>query len=126
MRWALKAAPKIADYRAARAAVDRRFAGMSGVHTVNNACLTILGLAIGGTDFSEVIAQTLAMGLDNDCTAATAGSIAGACMGIRGVPDNWYRPFRNKVHSYLIGAKEFRIDDLCRRFARQARNVHAR
>ena len=47
-------------------------------------------------------------------------------MGIRGVPDNWYRPFRNKVHSYLIGAKEFRIDDLCRRFARQARNVHAR
>jgi len=125
VRWALKTAPQIADYRAARAAVDKRFDGMSSVHTINNACLTIFGLAIGGTDFTKVISQTVAMGLDNDCTAATAGSIVGACVGRAGVPEHWTKPFGNTVHSYLIGAEKFRIDDLCRRFARQARNIHS-
>ena len=73
VRWALEMAPQIGDYAQARAAVDERLAGMHGVHTINNACLTVWGLTIGGTDLTRVIAETVAMGLDNDCTAATAG-----------------------------------------------------
>ena len=123
VRWALEAGPTIGDYEAARAAVDRRFAGMHSVHTNNNACLTIFGLFIGGTDVTRTIGQTVAMGLDNDCTAATAGSIVGAVVGRDGVPEHWHCRFHNSLHSYLIGHPRFAIDDLARRFAAQAERV---
>ncbi|MFB3891104.1 MAG: ADP-ribosylglycohydrolase family protein [Phycisphaerae bacterium] len=125
VRWALKLAPKVRGYRQARAAVDEKFAGMSHVHTINNACLTIFGLAIGGRDVTKVIGQTVAMGMDNDCTAATAGSIVGAVVGRRGVPRQWTRSFNNTVHSYLIGRRKFTIDGLVDRFAKQAKRVFA-
>ena len=123
VRWALKLAPKIKDYQQARAAVDKQFLRVSGVHTINNACLTIWGLTIGGRDVTKVIGQTVAMGMDNDCTAATAGSIVGAVVGRKGVPPHWYKRFNNTVHSYLIKRRKFTIDGLVTRFARQAKRV---
>ncbi len=123
VRWALRVAPRIRNYRQAREAVDRRFKGMPSVHTINNACLTVWGITIGGTDFTRVIGETVAMGLDNDCTAATAGSIVGAVVGRKGIPARWHRNFNNTVHSYLIGKKRFAIDNLLQRFTRQARRV---
>ncbi len=124
VRWALKLAPKIRNYKQARAAVDRKFKGMHGVHTINNACLTIWGITIGKRDFSRVIGETVAMGMDNDCTAATAGSIVGAVVGRRGVAGKWTRGFNNTVLSYFKTVRKFRITDLLRRFARQARKIH--
>ncbi len=125
VRWALRIAPRIRNYRQAREAVDRRFEGMHPVHTINNACLTIWGVTIGGTDFTKVISQTVAMGMDNDCTAATAGSIVGAVVGKSGIGRYWHKNFNNKVHTYLRGKRRFRIDDLVKRFTRQARLVSA-
>ena len=121
--WSLEVAPEIRDFRAAREAMEDRFRGMHKVHTINNACLTVWGLSIGGTDFTKVISETVAMGMDNDCTAATAGSIVGAIVGKSGIPERWYKNFNDVVHSYLIGHKEFSITDLLKRFARQAEIV---
>lgn len=120
VQWAMEVGKDIKNYKDARSAVDEHFKGMSGVHTNNNACLTIFGLMIGGTDVTKVISETVAMGLDNDCTAATVGSIVGAIVGKQGVPAHWYKNFNNKVHSYLIDRPEFKIDDLINRFAKQA------
>jgi len=123
VRWALKTAPRVRDYRDARRRVDERFTGMHEVHTLNNACLTIWGLAIGGTDVTRVLGETVAMGLDNDCTAATAGSIVGAVVGKKRIPAHWRRRYDNTVHSYLIGRPKFRINDLVARFCRQAERI---
>jgi ADP-ribosylglycohydrolase len=123
VRWALRKGKGIKNYRQAREAVDREFGGMHSVHTINNACLTIFGLMIGGTDVTRVLSETVAMGLDNDCTAATAGSIVGAVVGKRGIPRHWYRRFNNTVHSYLIARKKFTITGLVERFKKQARKV---
>lgn len=125
VRWALDIAPEINDYRAARQATDQRFAGMSGVHTILNACLTIWGITLGGTDLTRVIGETVAMGQDNDCTAATAGSIVGAVVGKAGIPTHWYAPFNDTVHSYLIDQPQFAISDLIERFAAQAEKAYA-
>jgi ADP-ribosylglycohydrolase len=125
VRWALRIAPQIADHRDAREAIDRKFKGMHPVHTVNNACLTVWGITIGGTDFSRVIGETVAMGLDNDCTAATAGSIVGAVVGKKGIPARWHKNFNNTIHSYLIGKKRFEINGVLKRFAKQATTVHS-
>jgi len=106
--------------------MDEHFAGMHHVHTINNACLTIWGLTIGRTDVTRVIGETVAMGMDNDCTAATAGSIAGAVAGKVGVPEQWARNFNNTARSYIIDHPEFQLDDLVQRFAAQAELIHQR
>jgi ADP-ribosylglycohydrolase len=123
--WALRQAPKVRDYRHGRELVDRKFPGMSQVHTINNAALTIFGLALGGRDVTKVIGNTVAMGMDNDCTAATAGSIVGAVVGAAGVPAHWTRPFHNRVRTYLRGREWFTIDGIVRRFGKVAASVWA-
>ena len=123
IHWALAEAPRISGYREARRAVEQRFEGMGGAHTVNNACLTVFGLAIGRTDFSRVIGETVAMGMDNDCTAATAGSIVGAIVSKAGIAEHWHQHFNDTIHSYLIGQPRFAISDVVERFARQMTRV---
>jgi len=123
--WALEAGKDIKNYREARQAVDNRFNGMSGVHTNNNACLTIFGLMMGGNDVTKVISNIVAMGLDNDCTAATAGSIVGAIVGKDGIPAKWYKNFNNKVRTYLINQEWFEIDNLIERYAAQAEKLYS-
>ncbi len=125
LRWALDSAADIKDYRQARAAVDKRFAGMHRIHTINNAALTVWGLTIGGADFTKVISETVAMGLDNDCTAATAGSIFGAAYGKDAIPEHWTRDFNNKVYSYIIGHPQFALDDMVDRYTAIARRALA-
>jgi len=121
--WALEAGKSVHNYKDARAAMEEHFKGMSGVHTNNNAALTIFGLMIGGLDVTKVISETVAMGYDNDCTAATAGSIVGAIVGAKGVPAHWTKNFNNKVHSYLKGHDSFVLDDLLARYEAQAVKV---
>ena len=125
IRWALRVAPDIRNYKQAREAMEQHFKGMHPVHTINNACLTVWGITIGKTDFTRVIGETVAMGMDNDCTAATAGSIVGAVVGKRGIPVKWVKNFDDTIHSYLLGRKRFSIRDILRRFEVQARKVHS-
>lgn len=116
IEWALEAGPSLTDYQTARDAVDKRFAGMSCVHTNNNACLVVFALMLGHGDFSESISQVVAMGLDNDCTGATTGSIMGAIVGKSGIPEHWTSRFHDTVRTYIKGASELSISDVISRF----------
>ena len=123
VKWALGQKGKVRSWKSAREAVERKFAGMSAVHTDNNLCLTIFGLLIGKKDFTKVIGETVAMGMDNDCTAATAGSIFGAAHGIGAIDPKWYRPFRGRQRTYLNGHEWWSIADTLRRFEAGAKQV---
>lgn len=123
VRWSLKQLPKLKDWRAARALVDKRFDGMHVVHTNNNACLTVFGLHLGQGDFTKTLGITVAMGLDNDCTGATAGSILGACKGDGPIQEHWYKPFKNKARTYLRGHEEFKNSEIVDRFLAVAQSV---
>jgi ADP-ribosylglycohydrolase len=116
IEWALEVGPTITDYEAAREAVNQRFAGMNDVHTNNNACLVIFALILGHGDFTESISQVVAMGLDNDCTGATTGSIVGAIVGKSGIDDHWTNRFHDSVRTYIKGAAELSISDVISRF----------
>ncbi|MDO4567197.1 MAG: ADP-ribosylglycohydrolase family protein, partial [Oscillospiraceae bacterium] len=118
--WALESAPSLKDWREARRAVDERFKGMSEVHTNNNSCLAAFGLLLGGGDFTKTISITVAMGLDNDCTAATAGSLAGALFGKKKLSPHWYEPFGDEIRTYLKGFERFSIKEVAERFFRLA------
>ncbi len=116
IKWALEISSHIQNYNDAYKAVTERFPEMNPVHSVNNACLVIWGALLGQNDFTTGISQTVGMCFDNDCTAATAGSILGAFNGIDFIPDYWYTPWNNTIKSYLHGYKEFKIDDIISRF----------
>ena len=123
VRWALEKGKEIKNYKDARAAVEERFVGMSAVHTNNNACLTIFGLMIGDGDFVKTVSETVAMGMDNDCTAATAGSLLGACKGKAAIPARFAEKFNNTIRSYFHGNPVYQIDDILNRFTAQAQKV---
>ena len=125
IRWALERAPSITGYKEAAALVEERYPGLWKSHSFQNNALTIWGLAVGGDDFTKVIGETVAMGQDNDCTAATAGSIFGAVYGASAIPEHWTKNFNNTVHSYLNDQRIFAIDDTIDRYIRQAENVLA-
>ena len=123
IRWALDKAPSIKNYRDAADMCEQRYPDMGGAHAINNAVLTVWGLTVGGDDYTSVIGETVAMGKDNDCTAATAGSIWGAVYGKAAIPKHWYKNFNNKVHTFLYHQSPFAIDDVVDRFIVQAQKI---
>ena len=125
IRWALEMAPSITGYKDAAALCEERYPGIWKSHSIQNNAMTIWGLAVGGDDYTKMIGETVAMGQDNDCTAATAGSIFGAVYGKSAIPEHWTRNFNNTMHSYLIGERTFALDDTVNRFAAQAERVLA-
>ena len=120
LRWALDLYGKVRDYRHAAALVDERYPGMHSVHTINNACLTVFGLSLGENDCGRAFSECVAMAHDNDCTAATAGSIAGACLGTAALEEKWFRPFGGRIRSYFNGPREYEIEDILKRYEKIA------
>ena len=114
--WALNHADKATDYRSAVDLVKEKFSDISPVHSENNACLTIFGALIGENDFTKGISHTVAMGFDNDCTAATVGSILGAHLGIDKIDPEWYIHWNDKVKTYLKGNLWMNLNDIINRF----------
>jgi len=106
--------------------IVKRYAGMSHVHTLNNAALTIAGLMHGQGDLGKTIGLTVMGGMDTDCTAATAGSIAGAVLGASKLPARWTKPLGVRAETYLIGNPRFTHRDIARRFQRIATAVRER
>ena len=104
------------DYLHANKLVTDRFEGMSWVHAINNACLTVWGIHFGKNNFEKGISETVAMAYDNDCTGATVGSVLGAYLGIDAIDTKWYKPWNNRILSYLKGIDEFKLDDVINRF----------
>ena len=102
-----------------------KYADMSGVHSINNAALTVAGLYYGRKDFGDTIGLTVMGGWDTDCTAATAGSILGAILGAKGLPKKWIVPLGVQAESYLMGKRIWKSEDIARRFLRIAKSVRA-
>ena len=117
MQWALTVLPQVTDIYTGRKLVDEHFPGMHCVHTINNAVLILFSLHLGQNDVGRTISSAVGLGLDNDCTAATAGSISGAITGEGGIQPHWYEPFHDAVRTYINGYPTFSIDDVARRFA---------
>jgi len=116
LQWALSKMDDVKDYDIANRLVSDRYPSMSWVHATNNACLTVWGIHLGRNDYTRGISQTVAMAYDNDCTAATVGSVLGAYLGMEAIDRKWYQPWNNKILSYLHGVESFALDDVIERF----------
>jgi len=93
------------------------------VHTINNACLVLMGLLHSGGDFTQAICIAVTGGLDTDCNGATAGSVMGALLGARQLPAQWTEPLGDTLHSAIDGFTVNRISDLAQRSVEMAEKV---
>ena len=97
VRWALRAVPDIRNYRQARTpwnAVSRECT--RSIRSATPAWPSGASRSEGPTSRGS-LARPLPW-MDNDCTAATAGSIVGAVVGKKGIPSRWHRRFHDTVH----------------------------
>jgi ADP-ribosylglycohydrolase len=104
--------------------IAEKYNGMHIVHTLNNAAHTISALLYADGDFERAVAFAVMAGLDTDCTAATAGSIMGAILGAKNIPQKWIAPLNDRLTTYLIGQEEQKFSDLAQRtlvIAKQSR-----
>ncbi len=86
------------------------------VHTINNAVCVALGLLYGQGDLGRTICIAVASGFDTDCNGATAGSVLGAMVGAKVLPEKWVGPLNDLAHSGVFGFDNSIISDLARRF----------
>jgi len=113
LEWAFSLEGKIHDFKQARTLIDEHFPGMDSVHTINNMCVIAFASMLGKSSYTDAVSTCVAMGLDNDCTGASIGSMFGAYYGLTSIEKRWYGCFNNTVHTYLIGEPILPLDELC-------------
>ncbi len=118
LEWAFSVKDKVTNYASARILLDEKFGDMHICHTINNMAAIVFALILGGNDFEKCIGNAIAIGLDNDCTGATVGSIVGACLGIDAIPAHWYDKFNDTVCTYVNGNPCLSISDVVERFVK--------
>jgi hypothetical protein len=96
-------------------------------NSVANAAIVALGLVYGDGDFLKTvsIACQAADNTDADCNAGTAGAIAGAHAGLRGVPERLVAPLNDTYHvrqnknvtDISLPPRDEKLSDIARRIA---------
>jgi ADP-ribosylglycohydrolase len=95
------------------------------VHTINNAALVLMSLLYGDGDLAKSISIAVMAGWDTDCNGATVGSILGAMLGAKDLPQAWISPLNDTLHSAVFGFDQTRISDLALRSWKTYRAVKA-
>ena len=93
------------------------------VHTNNNHAIVLLALLYGWPDFEKVLCYSVMQGMDTDCNGATAGSIIGAALGARKLPDKWISPLGGKLDTSVQGFMQPQIEELVDRTMTQIQKI---
>jgi hypothetical protein len=95
------------DWQKAWDRIYEAYGHYHGVHTINNAALVLMGLLYGmredaaGAFYEKAIALAVHGGWDTDCNGATAGSVAGALVGAKALPEKWTAPLNDGLESIV-------------------------
>ena len=85
------------------------------VHTNNNLAVVLIALLFGWPDYENVACISVMQGLDTDCNGATAGSIIGAALGAKRLPEKWIKPLDGRLDTSVIGFMQPSIEELAKR-----------
>jgi ADP-ribosylglycohydrolase len=115
IRTALRWFDECDDWEAFMDRLDDEFAGMSPVHTVNNALIVLMALYYGETAPERSICTSVMGALDTDCNGATAGSVVGIINGRRGLPSHLADKLNDTVKPRVFGFEETTMSELAER-----------
>jgi hypothetical protein len=111
------------DFESCAARVESTFAGMSPVHTINNAVLCVLSLFYGSMEPDPSICTAVMCGMDTDCNGATVGSIVGAAAGRRAFGGSLADRLNDTIKPAVIGFTDVTMRELAERTLAQFRRV---
>jgi ADP-ribosylglycohydrolase len=123
VKEALRWCEKDGDWDKTTDRILKKYEGMGGAHTLNNAALTVAGIFYGDKNFEKVITLTVMGGVDTDCTGATAGSLIGAILGAKRLPKKWIEPLGTRAESYINGHRWWNHKQIVKRFQRVGEKV---
>jgi ADP-ribosylglycohydrolase len=103
--------------------LEKHYAGLSPVHTLNNLALVVWGLLAGEHDFSAAVGEVVTAGWDTDCNGATVGGLWG--LTGRAIPERWTAPWQGSVAVDLAGVGELVLGDLVDRTVALAESLSA-
>jgi ADP-ribosylglycohydrolase len=115
MRQVLAWKEECPTWTKAFAKVSQAYSKYFWVHTVNNAAVVLIALLYGEGDLAKSISIAVMAGWDTDCNGATVGSILGAMLGAKALPQAWVGQFNDTMHSAVFGFDLARISDLAQR-----------
>lgn len=93
------------------------------VHTNNNLAIVLIAMLFGWPDYEKVVCASVMQGMDTDCNGATAGSILGAALGAKALPDKWVMPLDGRLDTGVQGFMQPSVDDLVKRTMTQVQRV---
>ena len=111
--------------QAFEAMLETYYGKYSWVHTNNNLAIVLTAMLYGWPDFEKVICISVMQGMDTDCNGATAGSIIGAALGAKALPDKWIKPLGGKLYTSVQGYNEIDIEEMARKTMDQIARVLA-
>jgi ADP-ribosylglycohydrolase len=92
-------------------------------HVVPNAMIVMTALMYGDQDLEKTIGIALCGALDTDCNAATAGSVLGAFLGAKRLPEEWIAPLQDTILSGVDSFGRCSISGLAERTCVIARKL---
>jgi ADP-ribosylglycohydrolase len=95
--------------------IHDKYGHYHSIHVIPNTCYIVMGLIMGEGDFEKSICTTVMAGGDTDCTSATVGSMVGAMMGCKALPEKWITPLQDRVKSLILNFQDMKISDLAKR-----------
>jgi ADP-ribosylglycohydrolase len=111
------------SWEAAVETIRARLGHYSWVHSINNACLIMVGLLWGNGDYAATVGSVVQGGWDTDSNAATAGSVVGTVLGAAKLPSHFIEPLHDRTRSVIFGFDNSPISELARRTTAIARGV---
>jgi ADP-ribosylglycohydrolase len=66
-------------------------------------------------DFTRAIATSVLGGWDTDCNGATVGSIMGAKLGAKALPEHWVKPLNDTLYAEIPDFHPIKISECARR-----------
>ena len=102
---------KLLNWQQAFETMMSKYGRYHQVHTINNACIVLIGLLFSENDLEKAITIAVMCGLDTDCNGATAGSIMGAILGAKALPEKWIKPLNDTLSSTIVSSSDsfFRV-----------------
>jgi len=93
-------------------------------HAISNAMIVAIGLLCGEGDYGKSICRAVQPCFDTDCNGATVGSIMGAILGARNLPEKWTKPLNDTLETGVSGYGHVRISDLARQTLGVIEKIH--
>lgn len=93
-------------------------------HTINNAAAVAAVTVFANGDFKKAVTMAVANGWDTDCNGATVGSIMGAYLGEKALPEDLKKPLNNTLYSLIPGFHPIAVSECAKRSAVVFHKLH--